>query len=63
MKDKPKRPDRQNRGKYQHLEQAFFNNPAASANDCTGYVNTPPPGHEEAENLSDLLNAPTSPLT
>lgn len=44
-----------------HLEDAMFNNRAASANDCTGYSNTIPENEKEAENLSSLMNVPTSP--
>ena len=40
------------------LENAFFNNPVASTNDCTGYVNTIPEEKPEAKNISELLNVP-----
>ena len=61
--NKTKQSEHPNRGKNQHLEEAFFNNPVASSNDRTGYVNTPPASHEEAEDLSKLLNVPVSPLS
>lgn len=44
-----------------HLEDAMFNNRAASANDCTGYSTTIHASEKEAENLSNLMNVPTSP--
>ncbi|MBE6718127.1 MAG: hypothetical protein E7574_02580 [Ruminococcaceae bacterium] len=49
-----------NKKTYKHLEEAMFINRAASVNDCTGLMNTPPKTHEKSENLSELLNVPTS---
>lgn len=43
-----------------HLEDALFKTPPASANDYTGYVPSSPENIEKCENLSDLMNVPTS---
>ena len=48
------------KNKIKHLEKAMFDNPIASSNDCTGFMNTPPQTDEKADNMSDLLNVPTS---
>ncbi len=51
--------NRKIRKKIKHLEEAMFENRIASANDCTGMMNTLP-DEEIAENISDMLNVPTS---
>ncbi|MBR5313799.1 MAG: hypothetical protein IKU45_00105, partial [Clostridia bacterium] len=46
-----------------HLEDAMFKNRIASSTDCTGYMVTLPESNEEAENISDMFNVPTSKRT
>ncbi len=48
------------KNKIKHLEKAMFENRIASSNDCTGFMNTPPQTEEKADNMSDMLNVPTS---
>ena len=43
-----------------HLEKAMFENRIASATDCTGYMVTPPETNVKADNISKILNVPTS---
>ena len=50
-----------NKQDLKHLEDAIFSTPAASANDCTGFVNTIPENNNQADALSSLLQVPTSP--
>ncbi len=52
---------KQNEKDIKHLEEAMMYNPIASVNDCTGYVNTIPETNTKAQNLSQMLNVPTSP--
>ncbi len=44
-----------------HLDDALYNTTPASANDRTGYVPFLPENNENLNNLSQLLNVPTSP--
>lgn len=46
---------------FKHLEDAIYRTPAASANDCTGYMPIHTESNEKSENISNLMNAPTSP--
>lgn len=48
------------KSKDAHLEEAFFNNPVASATDRTGYVVTPVSNAEEAENLAQIMSVPVT---
>ncbi|NLK39843.1 MAG: hypothetical protein GX303_06345 [Clostridiales bacterium] len=48
------------KNKDAHLEDAFFNNPVASATDRTGYVVTPVGNSEEAENLAQMMSVPVT---
>ena len=45
---------------FKHLENAVDITKPESANDCTGYVPTLTGIDEKGENLSDLMNVPTS---
>ncbi|MBQ7968216.1 MAG: hypothetical protein IJ292_00130 [Clostridia bacterium] len=47
----------------EHLEKAMLENRIASSNDCTGYMVTLPENNSESENISDMLNVPTSKRT
>ncbi|MBR5322335.1 MAG: hypothetical protein IKU48_02160 [Clostridia bacterium] len=44
-----------------HLEYAVYKTPPESATDFTGYNPYFSDSDEKAENLSDLMNVPTSP--
>ena len=46
-----------------HLENAIYKTPAASVNDFTGYMPSHPESNEKCENISNLMNVPTSPHT
>ena len=47
--------------KFAHLENAVYNTPPASSNDFTGYMPVHPETEEKCENISRLMNVPTSP--
>ena len=49
-----------NKNSLKHLDNAVDITKPASANDCTGYVPTLSEIGEKAENLSHLMNVPTS---
>lgn len=49
-----------NKQDTKHLEKAMFENRIASANDCTGFMVTPPETNNDSENISDFMNVPTS---
>lgn len=44
-----------------HLENAIYKTPPASATDWTGYSPYVSASNEKAENLSEMMNVPTSP--
>ena len=46
--------------KFAHLENAVYNTPPASTNDFTGYMPVHPESEENCENISLLMNVPTS---
>lgn len=48
------------KNKDAHLEDAFFNNPVASATDRTGYVVTPVGNAEEADHLAQMMSVPVT---
>ena len=52
--------NKENNKSTKHLENAMFVNRVASVNDCTGLMNTPPKTDEKSDNMSELLNVPTS---
>ena len=43
-----------------HLEDALYRTPPASANDFTGYMPSHTESEDKCENISELLNVPTS---
>lgn len=45
----------------EHLEDAIYKTPPASATDWTGYNPYISDSNEKAENLSEMMNVPTSP--
>lgn len=59
MSDKKKN-QKQSPSPIECSEKAMFTNPVASATDATGYGTSIPMNTDEAEALSDLVNAPAT---